>query len=494
MATARTQANKEMWRHRMSRPRTKIGRQEILSLPYGFCEGILGFPRLYPWQQDTLSPFVHASGPNARLVQVACASPNEGGRSSLIVSGLAIWWLAMHIRGKVGITTADAKQLNEQILPSLHKAIQRFPKWKEIYSPYYRITTDTGGRLIAFTTNDAGRVEGLHKGDDIEAPLLWIIDEAKSVEDEIFQGIDRCSFNALLLASSCGLKRGRFFDAFTKNRAQFVTIRAGLKDCPHIAKEKLDRIVATYGLEHPFTRSSIFGEFMDQDELGRYILSDSDLRRCIDNPPVHKPGFRYAFCDFGGGHDENVIAFRDGNKIELVACWREANKEAAAGRFVRELRKLDLKPKDVAGDAADREMWTLLEQAGWPIGRQNFGAPSPNKDAYVSWGAEAWIEGAAGIARCEWILPDDETLFGELTTRMKRLTARGKLGIEEKYEMKKRNVPSPSRADAVMGVMRQQDMLALGKAGIDFRDWRDHGVAQHDRGVLAGIGASAGGF
>ena len=132
--------------------------------------------------------------------------------------------------------------------------------------------------MIAFTTDDAGRVEGLHKGDDIEAPLLWIVDEAKNVKPEIFTGVDRCSLQReAAFQSSPGLKRGVFFDAFTKDKAQYVTVSAGLKDCPHISKDKVDRIIATYGIEHPFTRSSIFGEFMDQDEVDRYILSDTDL-------------------------------------------------------------------------------------------------------------------------------------------------------------------------------------------------------------------------
>ena len=111
----------------------------------------------------------------------------------------------------------------------------------------------------------------------------------------------------------------------------------------------------------------------------------------------------------------------------------------------------------------------------------------------MSWGAQVWLEGAAGIARCEWILPNDDTLFAQLTTRMKRLTARGKLGIEEKYEMKKRNIDSPDRADAVLGVMAQQDMLSLGKATLDYSTWRDHAAIESDRHVLAGMGASAGG-
>ncbi len=470
----------------------KSAAPDILSTPVGFCEGVLKYPRLYKWQADIMNPFMFASGPHAKMVQAAVMSPNEGGRSSLIVSGIATWWISMHKRGKVGITTADQKQLNEQILPALDQNCTKLG-WHPVRSPYYRIVTPDGGRLIAFTTDDAGRVEGLHKGDDIEAPLLWIVDEAKSVKPEIFTGVDRCSYNAKLLSSSPGLKRGVFFDAFTKNKAQYISVRAGLADCPHISREKVDRIVATYGINHPFTRSSVFGEFMDQDEVDRYILSDSDLQRCLASPPEFRPGFIFAFCDFGGGHDENVIALRNGNKIEILAAWREANKEAAAGRFVREFVAAKLQAHQIAGDAADKEMLDLLARAGWPIGRQNFGQALPDSPIYTSWSAQAWMEGAAEISRCEWILPRDDTLFAELTTRMKKLNARGKWQAEEKYEMRKRNVPSPNRGDAVLGTMAAKD-YSMSESVIEgpWKGWMQAGHDQSQRDTLERMGASAG--
>jgi hypothetical protein len=473
----------------MARPKGRT--DEILATPVGFCEGVLGYPSLYRWQCEVLNPFLLSTGPKAELVQVAVMSPNEGGRSSLVISGLATWWLSMHKRGKVGITTADQKQLNEQVIPALEINVKKLG-FHSVQSPYYRITTPSGGRLIAFTTDDAGRVEGLHKGDDIDAPLLWIIDEAKNVKEQIFTGVDRCSYNAKLLSSSPGMKRGTFFKAFTEHREQYICVQAGLRDCPHISKDKVQRIIATYGIDHPFTRSSVFGEFMDQDELDRYILSDTDLRRCLDNPPKWRPGFVFIFCDFGEGHDDNVIVKRDGNKIEIVSCWKEPNKEAAAGRFVRHFVELGVRNTQIAGDAADKEMLDLLSKAGWPIGRQNFGQPLAHDHIYKSWSSKAWMEGAASIARCEWILPNDDGFFAEATTRKKELTANGKWRAEEKYEMRKRGVPSPNKADAIFGAMAAVDYSVFNKV-IDFTNWRDQSRDMSDRRVLESIGASAGG-
>jgi hypothetical protein len=101
------------------------------------------------------------------------------------------------------------------------------------------------------------------------------------------------------------------------------------------------------------------------------------------------------------------------------------------------------------------------------------------------------MEGAAAIARCEWILPRDDGLYAELTTRMKRLHPSGKYQLEEKYEMQKRHVPSPNKADAVFGAMAAVDYSSFEKV-VDFASWRDVGRDMADRRVLQEAGASAG--
>ena len=144
-------------------------------------------------------------------------------------------------------------------------------------------------------------------------------------------------------------------------------------------------------------------------------------------------------------------------------------------------------------DAADKELWDLVERGGWPVRRQNFGLALPQNGVYTSWSSMAWMEGAAEISRCEWILPHDDILFGELTTRQKSLNARGKWQAEEKYEMRKRNVPSPNRADAVLGSMAVQDYAQMTE--IVQGPWKsvmDTEYDSRDRSVLSKIGASAG--
>ena len=86
----------------------------------------------------------------------------------------------------------DARQIDLQLMPSITKHRSIFKHWEFLSR---QIRTPQGGFFNAFTTDEPGRAEG-HPAAP-EGPLLIIADEAKSIPPEIFDAIDRCSFNTL---------------------------------------------------------------------------------------------------------------------------------------------------------------------------------------------------------------------------------------------------------------------------------------------------------
>ena len=471
---------------------TEVDELAIQATPIGFIEGLLNLP-LYPWQDRAVAP-LELAGYGKPLVQITVLAPNEGGKSSRIVAGSAMYWLGVHAKGKVVITTKDGKQLNEQIIPALEAQVNKFEGWRSVKSPYYRITTPTGGAIVAYTTDDAARVEGFHGSPD--SPLLVIIDEAKSVPEPIFQGLDRCGYQALIYCSSGGPMFGTFYEShYGKMSSTFTKVRAGLKDCPHIAPEKVQRIVAKYGEDHPFTRSSVYGEFMAQGENDEYCVDLRAMMNCYNSPPKHRSGLKAGFCDFGAGVAEHVLATRDGNKYDIAAAWIESNKDAVTGRFIAEFIKAGFRPEKATEqlecDASDKEIWQKLANAGWVLRRRNFGSPPRLKLEYRSWGAEAWLEGALKIASGSVILPEDDILKAQLVNRKKGYSNTGKLCIEDKAEMEARGVVSPDRADALFGVMSIPETV-FHKEPFSVTGWRDHMDTAQNTEVLDAIGANAG--
>lgn len=421
---------------------------EVAATPIGFAELVLGL-KLYPWQDEAVSWFADPR----RMTKGAMVTPNGAGKSSGVVAALALGWLGRFKRGKVLITTKDSKQLDNQLYPALTRHRQALKGWTWVTSPCIEIRSPTGGVIVAFTTNDAGRAEGWHKEDDLTGPLLIIVDEAKSVEETIFQAIDRCTYNGLLYVSSPGLMQGRFYEAFTKHAAQFRKRKVSLTECPHIPAAKIDSIRQMYGDDHPFTKSSVYGEFMDNSE-DRFVFSLSALQKAWQDPPRQRIGSRNAFCDFAAGGDENVIALRQGNRITVEDAWRESDTERAVGRFMLNFKRLGLKGPEVWGDddGLGHNFICAFRSRGVEINPFN-GGHAPFDDNYKNRVSEAWHSTSQAVTDCQIILPDDPDglILQQLTTRKAKIWPSGQLGMESKDDMRKRGIGSPDRADAICG-------------------------------------------
>jgi phage terminase large subunit len=421
---------------------------KLRDTPLSFAEVILKMP-LYNWQGKIL--FAVEKGASLNRLKVAVVAPNAAGKSTRIVAVSALRWLYKYPKGKVICTSADSRQIDLQLMPALHQHRGVFRSWEFLSR---QIRTPQGGFFNAFTTDEPGRAEGHHCTP--EAPLLMIADEAKSIPEPIFEAFDRCSFNVLLLISSPGLMQGRLYNCFTSQRDSWITFKAGLSDCPHVSKERIDDVITSYGPEHPFTRSTLHGEFMAEEEGTSFAVSLRSLQAILETPPAARLSHRerYAFCDFACGGDENVIAIRSGNQLESLVCWRERDTMSAVGRFIIEFSRAGLSASQIWGDdgGAGRVMIDALAQAGWSIHRFNFGAKAGNDFAYVSRGAEVWTGFGKQVTGGEVVLLRDETLIAQLTSRKTTFDSRGRIGLEKKEDMRARGLKSPDRADAVVGV------------------------------------------
>jgi hypothetical protein len=416
--------------------------------PLLFAKKVMGVEP-YSWQQEIAEAVDFGS--SLERVRVACRTPNGSGKSSIVIPLVILRWLDRYPRSKVVLTSADARQLDSQLMRALQS--YRHPHLVHWEFLSREIRTPQGGTLISFTTDEPARMEGHHgaKG----APLLLIVDEAKSVPNAIFEAVDRCGYAVLLVISSPGLRSGTFYECFASNRPQHLCFEISLEQCPHIPGAKRDDMIATYGAQHPLVRSSIYGEFMDLSEGESFVVGFQQLMSTLSNPP-HAKISRHeyaAFCDFAQGRDENVLAIRSGNKLLQLVAWHDTNAISIVGRFILEFRRHGLRAEQIWGDAGGLglPMCDMLRDAGWPINRFSFGAKASNEDHFISRGAEIWHSLAQRIARGELVLINDPTLVSQLTARKTTYDARGRLGIEKKDDMAARGVKSPDRADAVCG-------------------------------------------
>jgi hypothetical protein len=153
---------------------------------------------LYPWQAKICMALERAAIQKRRKIAVRAA--NEAGKTQRIIALSSLRWLQRFPKGRVVITSFDSRQISDQLWPALRAQATKFPMWN-FRDSEHTINSREGGRIRAFVTDDPGRAEGFHS--DKECPLLIVIDEAKSVDPEIIQAIDRCSYNVLLPRGVC---------------------------------------------------------------------------------------------------------------------------------------------------------------------------------------------------------------------------------------------------------------------------------------------------
>ncbi len=469
----------------------------IATSPAAFSELFLGNP-VYDWQAEIMNWYR-----DPRLVTRGMAqTPNGAGKSSGIVAPLALWWLYAYPKGKVVITSASSLQIEQQLYPAMERHREKFPCFNFVTSPYVRITNGLGGVIIAHTTNDPGKAEGHHPAPDTKellgiytGPVLMIVDEAKTVPEEIFTAVDRCSYQGLLYVSSPGTEEGRFYKS-SKNPG-FKKCVVSLKDCPHVSQGKIDRIIADYGEDHPFTRSSVYGEFMKEGDMP-YVFPKGAVRSAMSNPPQKKHGHVTLFCDFAAGTAENTIGKCEGNGLSLADRWRESDTRIALNRFILGFRRCGFTEKEagrIFGDngGVGKAMIDGLWEMGWQINRVDNQTPPFDKN-YMNRGAEMWHETAGALRRAECVFePDlcsDEEFFEQLTSRRSAWSPNGKLGVEKKEDMAKRGVKSPDRADCIVGAWFCRSLLPE----VTVSEWEERWLQdyQQDGGMWLPAGASTG--
>ncbi len=412
---------------------------EYLINPVGFAKGVLGL-RLYEWQERVLFDL---DAPGA----VALRAANGSGKTSVVGAAAALWHSAA-FPGSLAICTAGVfRQVSEQLFAALHQHAGKFPG--AVFNQT-ECALPNGSKIFGFATDEAGKFEGWHNKN-----LLVIADEAKSIPDQIFEAIERCAPTRFLCMSSPGGHSGFFYAAFHTRRKFFKQHVVRAADCPHISQTWIAAQVEKYGENHPLIQSMIYAEFMAGDADG-CVIPLAFVEKILAHPPTFADdGTVSAFVDFSAGGDETVLAVRRGNKVEIVAAFREADTMKTIGRLIQLFRQQKITADQISGDAGGLGLPIIdrLTESGWEIQRVNNGSPASKPEAYANLAAECWFEARAKIEKAEIILPNDPELIAQLTSRRGWPDSKGRLQLESKADMRNRGLRSPDRADAVLGTM-----------------------------------------
>jgi phage terminase large subunit len=255
--------------------------------------------------------------------------------------------------------------------------------------------------------------------------------------------------------SSTGQAAGGFYQICTSKSHLWKTFRVQSCQCPHVPQSLID--ADRENLKDSVFRIKHSSEWLY--DAGDSMISLEHVRALIDNPPSICHGRTTGFCDFAGAGDESVLALCVGNSARIVDAWQHRDTMNSVGRFISLFKRLGLQGFQVGGDEGyGHQLMDRMAELGHHLRRINNGSAALRDDLYVNLSAEWWSIVGQLIEHRRIIIPNDEKLIAQLTSRRKLYDSKGREKLESKADLAARGVESPDRADALIGAI----MMGIG--------------------------------
>lgn len=398
---------------------------------------------------------------------------------SAVEAWTAIWFMATRPFPKVPCTAPTMHQLYDILWAEISKWLRNSPELESefvwTHEKLYLKGYPEEWFAVARTATKPDALQGFHADN-----VLYIIDEASGVSDKIFEpvlGTLSTPSARLLMCGNPTQLTGFFYESHHKNKAAYATHHIDGRDSPRVDKAFIDKIINMYGEDSNVFRVRVAGEFpIHEDDvfiplslIDRSITAGKDYR----TPVV--PHLIHIGCDVARfGDDRTIIGHKVDEKAEIDMKRRGQDTMKTADDII-ELGdslvakynwqdKIAVKVDDggVGGGVVDRlrqvkrndpEHFSWLEI--FPV---NFGKRIRHKYYHDS------TSYMMGVVRSllspfdeqgkpkpvELILPDDDDMVAQLSTRRYDLTDASKIRVESKDVMKKRGLKSPDEADCIL--------------------------------------------
>lgn len=413
----------------------------------------------------------------ATAPKVSVRSGQGVGKTS-IEAVIALWFLSCFPMSRVVATAPTARQLNDVLWAELSKWISKSPLLKALLK-WTKTKVEVRGYserwfATARTATTAENMQGFH-----EDNMLFIIDEASGVSDEIIEAILGTlsgKNNKLLMCGNPTKTSGVFFDSHNRDRALFKTYRVSSLDCPRTNKENINAMLEKYGRNSNFARVRIYGDFPEQEDDVFITLSalERSANTVIDEKPV--PVTVRIGCDVARyGDDKTIIGIKVDERVSFYEKAQGQDTMRTADNIAMCYKKLidryrQYKGKiivtvddgGVGGGVVDR-LRRICKADPKTYGRMKvvpvkFGMRIRHRyyydtTTYMMAVVKELLSDTDknGEAKpIELVLPKDDDLIAQLSCRKYTMTENSVIKIESKKEMKARGLPSPDEADCVL--------------------------------------------
>lgn len=403
----------------------------------------------------------------------------HGVGKSAVEAWTVIWFMATRPFPKIPCTAPTQHQLFDILWAEVSKWLRCNPALENEFvwtrEKIYLRGYPEEWFAVARTATKPDALQGFHADN-----VLYIIDEASGVNDTIFEpvlGALSTPGAKLLMCGNPTQLHGFFYDSHHKNRGAYAAHHIDGRDSSRVDKAFIDTIITMYGEDSDVFRVRVAGEFplAQDDVLIPLSLIEQSVTAGYDYKPAAMPDLIHIGCDVARfGDDQTVIGYKVDRKADFHKKRRGQDTMKTADdiielgeSLIRRYKftgKIPVKVDDggVGGGVVDRLRQVKRndpERFRWmEIFPVKFGARIRHLHYYDS---TSYMMGMVkkllmpqeedGTAKpIELILPDDNNLIAQLSSRRYNLTENSKIKVESKDVMKKRGLPSPDEADCLL--------------------------------------------
>ena len=416
--------------------------QTLLKLrkdPVLFVESVLGATP-QKWQREALKSVVEHD-------RISVKSGHGVGKSAYL-SWLTLWWLLTHYPCKIAITANTAHQLNDVLWSEINKWAKRLP---DAFYNQLEIKSDKislKGVFDSFASFRTSRretpeaLQGFHSEN-----MLFICEEASGIPNVVFEvgeGSMSTKGAKTVMTGNPTRSDGYFYESFHSMRDSWKCFTVSCRDSDYVDENFVTDMARKYGEDSNIFRVRVLGEFplQSDDVLLPLHLVEAATKRDIEPSPT--TSVVWGVDPARMGDDRSCLAKRKGQVLlEPVKSWTKKDLMELAGIIVNEyeLTRWEDRPEFIYVDSigigaglADRLSELDLPAIGIAV------SESPSmKDKFMRlrdelyWNCRSFFEGR------DVHIPQDDVLISELTNIRYKYLSTGKLKIEAKDEIKRRN-------------------------------------------------------
>jgi phage terminase large subunit len=398
--------------------------------------------------------------------RVAVRAGNAVGKTYAL-AGLALWFLLAHYPSAVITTAPTWRQVRDVLWREIRKLWSQRRYISNLQPDLTQLIISPRQFAIGLATDQPERFQGFH-----ERNILFIIDEASGVSDDIFGAIYRSlqGPNArLVVVGNPTRVDGEFYRAFTEKAAYWKQIHISAFDylawvkehspIPGLITERdVEEARQIWGEDSPMWAVGILGEFPKEIPgtlIPLYLVQQARYANLpIDESQPIEFGIDMAD-QFG---DETAVCARRGDVVLFIKAWNEKSHEESMQEITR---LIDLyKPEKVKLDypGVGVGTYTVLERERiarkWDtlILKVRTGEKAMNHEAYRCVSDEMWFllaerfrKGHIDLSRLDDL--GYRKLVGQLISR--QVGPGTPQYLESKVKLRSRGLPSPDRADAL---------------------------------------------